>query len=408
MERDSSRPRSHRNESSLLARLAPIGLVLLVIVALYMMQTRSAASSENLENLLEKSITSQKASQESAIEKMTQLYKETLTKLTSIESKLEEFEKDQRRAATKFDALESGQDLVSAKLEGIATKLGAPNPVSTSRPKPEVCEPPVATDNLLTFYQIAKEEGTDKVSTHQYHHLYDKYLPELRKKPVRMMEIGLGCDMTYGPGRSLQVWRRYFEPNGFDLHFVEVDRACATLWAEKMKDVTVHIGDQGNRTFLQELKKKVGPGFDLIIDDGGHFMEMQQISLELLFELVKPGGYYVIEDLHTSYMNLYHDSKFPTTMEVVKGYLDAFYVGVGLDDPPRRDFPPFTKDILSIDCFHEACLFHKKKDVVIHHAEGLPQPKGTLASSGGDSESLSQGQKMMQWVFKVNNPKIYL
>jgi len=355
MERDRDYSKSRpRDSGSFLGRLLPVGLVVLVLVVVYIQHTSNVERNERVEALLQKSVQGQKT----GLERMTELYEETVSKLNYMESKFGDLDKAQHRVATKFDALESGQDLVSAKLEGIATKLGSQS-IFNEKPKQKEC--PVETDGLPTFYEIAVQEGTDKVSTHQYHHLYDKYLPELRKKPIRMMEIGLGCDMKYGPGKSLHVWRRYFEPNGVELHFVELDRECASLWAEKMRDVNVHIGDQGNRTFLLDLAKKVGPGFDLIIDDGGHFMEMQQISLEILFDIVKPGGYYVIEDLQTSFIRVYHDPKFPTTIEVLKTYMDAFYVGVGLDAQPTTKFPPFTKDIRSFECFHEACIFHKKE-----------------------------------------------
>lgn len=47
-----------------------------------------------------------------------------------------------------------------------------------------------------TFYEIAKEKGTDKVTDHSYQHMYEKYLPALRNKRIKMLEIGLGCDMV--------------------------------------------------------------------------------------------------------------------------------------------------------------------------------------------------------------------
>lgn len=49
-----------------------------------------------------------------------------------------------------------------------------------------------------TFYEIAKEKGTDKVTDHSYQHVYDKYLPAIRNKRIKMLEIGLGCDMVSG------------------------------------------------------------------------------------------------------------------------------------------------------------------------------------------------------------------
>jgi hypothetical protein len=37
------------------------------------------------------------------------------------------------------------------------------------------------------------------VTDHSYHNLYEKYLPAYRDKKVKMLEIGLGCGMSYGP-----------------------------------------------------------------------------------------------------------------------------------------------------------------------------------------------------------------
>lgn len=47
-----------------------------------------------------------------------------------------------------------------------------------------------------SFYDIAKEKGTDKVTAHSYHHMYEKYFPAIRNKRIKMLEIGLGCDMV--------------------------------------------------------------------------------------------------------------------------------------------------------------------------------------------------------------------
>ena len=45
----------------------------------------------------------------------------------------------------------------------------------------------------------------------------------------------------------------------------------------------MHIGDQASEPFLRSVLKAVeggsSPGFDIIIDDGGHTMEMQQVRM---------------------------------------------------------------------------------------------------------------------------------
>jgi cephalosporin hydroxylase len=44
------------------------------------------------------------------------------------------------------------------------------------------------------------------------------------------------------------------------------------------------------------LPEKLGGAFDLIIDDGNHHGPTVTSSFRLLWPLVKPGGYYVVED----------------------------------------------------------------------------------------------------------------
>ena len=59
---------------------------------------------------------------------------------------------------------------------------------------------------------------------------------------------------------------------------------------------------KGNQEKVDDLEKFLlmyGKDFDIIIDDGGHTMRQQQISLGVLFDAVKSGGYYIMEDLHT-------------------------------------------------------------------------------------------------------------
>ena len=47
-----------------------------------------------------------------------------------------------------------------------------------------------------SFQEIALKYGTDKVTTHRYYFMYEKYFPAIREQHVKMLEIGLGCDMA--------------------------------------------------------------------------------------------------------------------------------------------------------------------------------------------------------------------
>lgn len=143
--------------------------------------------------------------------------------------------------------------------------------------------------DLDLLSRIGTQYGTDKVA-HGFCAFYDHHLRGQRKRTAKVLEIGV-----FG-GASLYMWRDYF-PNavihGMDVSPVDLDSADR---------ITTYVGDQEDRLTLQEIVDAAGTDFDLILDDGGHTMAQQQSSLGFLFPHVRPGGYYVVEDLHTSFM----------------------------------------------------------------------------------------------------------
>lgn len=55
---------------------------------------------------------------------------------------------------------------------------------------------PFKSSGEPSFYEIAQGHGTDKVTSHHYEEMYEKYFAPLRHKKIKMFEIGLGCDMV--------------------------------------------------------------------------------------------------------------------------------------------------------------------------------------------------------------------
>ncbi|KAK6859901.1 hypothetical protein PG995_003537 [Apiospora arundinis] len=218
---------------------------------------------------------------------------------------------------------------------------------------------PFVTSDAPSFHEIALKHGTDKVTTHQYWLMYDKYFPAIRNKKLKMLEIGLGCDMNYGPGKSYYTWLEYF-PN-VDLYYMEYDGACAEKWAAETTGATIYSGDQADKAFLQKFIDETGGDFDIIIDDGGHTMNQQQVSLEVLWKIVKPGGMYFVEDLQTSFMPSYggdgtggKDPNKHTMSKFIYELIDDKLQGDG-----KRH--PISAEMRGIDCMREVCLFHKKE-----------------------------------------------
>jgi hypothetical protein len=89
--------------------------------------------------------------------------------------------------------------------------------------------------------------------------------------------------------------------------------------------------DQADRGQLQRVIDQFGGGFDIIIDDGGHTMEQQQVTLGFLFPFLKNDGLFFIEDLHTSKHfvegHLYNPEKKATTLGMLHSLIETETVG---------------------------------------------------------------------------------
>jgi ubiquinone/menaquinone biosynthesis C-methylase UbiE len=154
---------------------------------------------------------------------------------------------------------------------------------------------------MKTIEELANYYATDKrMSDHGFTEFYEKHFEARRDQRLNICEIGIlnHPDKINRPfeGASLLMWRDYFYNSGI----IGIDiNDHSSLNGDKIR---TYVADQGNRTQLQDLfqDKQV----DIIIEDGSHFMHHQQISLGVLFRNLKPGGIFVIEDLHTSHLDM--------------------------------------------------------------------------------------------------------
>ncbi len=87
----------------------------------------------------------------------------------------------------------------------------------------------VNISNKISFFDSGMKYQTDKVISHHYDKMYEKYLQKYIGTNVSILEIGLGCGMEYGAGASAYVWRNYLGPQA-DIHFIEYDKNCGEAW----------------------------------------------------------------------------------------------------------------------------------------------------------------------------------
>ena len=142
----------------------------------------------------------------------------------------------------------------------------------------------------------AKKFQTDKVQ-YGYTVVYSDYFEGMRDQKTNIFEIGI-CK-----GGSLKMWEDYFSEGAVHaMDFAENGsmRISAGLIDSLNNDrIKTFIGDQNERKDLKSCMDHMNTEYDIIIDDGHHFQSPQQVSWGFLFNKLKSGGIYVIEDICT-------------------------------------------------------------------------------------------------------------
>jgi len=142
----------------------------------------------------------------------------------------------------------------------------------------------------MKLHELGLKYKTDKAHYHNFANIYDDKLKHLVSEKLNFLEVGIEH------GFSLKMWAEYFENSnifGADI----LDKSF--LDNNKIKTFTIN---QENENELNLLPNNL----DIIVDDGGHTMLQQQITFKVLFDnKLKTGGYFILEDLHTSKEHYY-------------------------------------------------------------------------------------------------------
>ena len=173
---------------------------------------------------------------------------------------------------------------------------------------------------------LARQYNTDKSSLyHNYTRLYAHYFEKYRNQAITFLEIGVL------KGDSIKMWLDYF-PSATIIG-LDINVMLNHIIPESSGRLILVQGDQEDAKCLQKLGETYGP-FDIIVDDGGHTMKGQQISLQILFPFLKPNGIYAVEDLHTCFMapERFHRDQYPSTFTFLQDrVLDLQWHGKAID-----------------------------------------------------------------------------
>jgi hypothetical protein len=197
---------------------------------------------------------------------------------------------------------------------------------------------------MTTLESIGAVNGTDKV-THGFLPFYASFMESNRENPIRFLEIGVFY------GSSIKMWAEYFSnkdtvivgadwfegKQGNSSHFPNPNYIFSQILSPNIRLAKLDQSDIGSlQKFAESYAKSA---FEYILDDGSHLMKDQQTTFVTLFPLVKSGGVYIIEDLHTS---------FQTGYDVEKGKMTTYEM---VESFTRNTFPELSYTPLPIGVF---------------------------------------------------------
>lgn len=158
------------------------------------------------------------------------------------------------------------------------------------------------TPETSLLQKIGIDVKTDKAYLHFYCPFYDQFLEPLRHTATWVAEVGVRT------GASVKMWERYFSRAkllGMDITWKAWQDKDA--WLRNHSDrVTLKLADQAKRKQLKDAMASTGP-FDVFVEDGNHALDQQQITLSTVWPMIKSGGFFIWEDIHSSLVDFVMD-----------------------------------------------------------------------------------------------------
>ena len=153
-------------------------------------------------------------------------------------------------------------------------------------------------DDLFYHYGSDKADifNQKQDQGHGFSKFYDQHLKHLKEKEIKILEVG-----SYA-GASAAAFKKYFKNSSVYCFDINISKFIFFS-----KNIHVYGLDINNEKELKKILEKIkldsnSNFFDVIIDDGSHYLSDILFSLKTLFKYVKKGGIYIIEDFkHPNY-----------------------------------------------------------------------------------------------------------
>ncbi|KAL7494757.1 hypothetical protein ACHAWT_004605 [Skeletonema menzelii] len=263
---------------------------------------------------------------------------------------------------------------------------------TTSTNKLEI-PPPKESHNYIEelMYKYKSDKSRDD---HSYVKLYNMIFANIRHSVTNITEIGISH------GQSIQAWFRYFphaEIHGFDKYPPKrVVQNNLDLLKER---VHTHIVDILQQNITMADLGFIPESMDIIIDDGPHSASSQETFLQKLFPCLKPGGYYIIEDIgitgRGNGVSKFHDdpSKLQqATRDILEGH-DTIWVDTAIghrawEEWLRRVGSKWARDTTHHNSY--MVVIQKRTDPLrepyqMHYNDAAMRVEGVVVEDGSDT-----------------------
>ena len=204
-------------------------------------------------------------------------------------------------------------------------------------------------------YTHPSKRTSTKIKGHGYSNFYQKYFENLKLNNLNILEIG-----SYHGNASAALFF-YFKNSKFFAADIYPD--LFRYKSNRIKNFYVNSSDENS--IQENIIDKFSNNFDIIIEDAGHSLKDQIISLFMLFKKLNSKGLFIIEELDfpdtRDDMNLNKEK--PTLREILlnfkknKTLLNSVYI-------KKNDGNNFLNDVAGIEIykgnFNEIAIIKKK------------------------------------------------
>ena len=204
-------------------------------------------------------------------------------------------------------------------------------------------------------YAHPSKRTSSKIKGHGYSIFYQKYFENLRSNDLKILEVG-----SFHGNASAAL---YFYFKKSKLFAADIYPDLFRYRSNRIENFYVNSSDENS--IQKNIIDKFSDNFDIIIEDAGHSLKDQIISLFMLFKKLNSGGLFIIEELDfpdtRKDMNLMNEK--PTLREILfkfkkeKKLLNSKYI-------QKNDRDNFLDSIESLEIykgnFNEIAILRKK------------------------------------------------